>query len=163
MWLDRILGNVTWAATAAHGSRTSKTKERRFTRNLHLKQKSSRLRRIDPAHSPERERYQSPPAPRHSPPSSLPPATSPSNVLDPWLAGGLFVDTPVRGRDRPVPRSVPVRAQGDLSRLTVPAGGPQNAASAGLQAPRAAAASGSAPQALATAHPGLKEMKDLDE
>jgi len=91
------------------------------------------------------------------------PYAIPIAILNPWLAGGLFVDYLVRSRYRLVPRSVQVLSPGDLSRLTVPADDPQNAASAGVQAPRSAAGAGSELQTLETANPGLEEMKDSHE
>lgn len=62
----------------------------------------------------------------------------PFAILNPRLAGGFFVDYLVRRNYRLVPKSVQVLSPGDLSRLTVSSDDPQNAASAGVQAPRSA-------------------------
>jgi hypothetical protein len=87
----------------------------------------------------------------------------PIAIANPYLAGGLFVDYLVRSRYHLVPRSVQVLSPSDLSRLTVLAVAPQNAASAGVQAPRSAVLSASEMPAAETVNLGLKEMKDSHE
>lgn len=89
--------------------------------------------------------------------------TVPIALLNPWLASGLFVDYLAHSRYPPVPKSVQFLAPCDLSRLTVPSEAPQNAASAGVQAPRSVAGAGSELQALEAANFGLEEMKDSHE
>ncbi len=87
----------------------------------------------------------------------------PIAILNPWLAGGLFVDYLVRSHYRLVPKSVLVLSPNDLSRLTAPEEDPQNAGSTGVQAPRSAASAESEVEPDQAANPGLEEMKDSHE
>jgi hypothetical protein len=83
----------------------------------------------------------------------------PIALMNPYLAGGLFVDYLTRGRFHSIPRNPLVIEPGNLSALTasVPAG--ENPESAGAQAPGAAAQSSAQPQPSNTASSGLREMK----
>ena len=58
----------------------------------------------------------------------------PIALLNPYLAGGLFVDYLVRGRYHPIPRNPEILQPYDLSALTAPPPTPQNSASAGFSA-----------------------------
>lgn len=84
--------------------------------------------------------------------------------MNPYLAGGLFVDYLLRSRYRLVPKGVPVLAPCHLSQLTVAPDAPQNAASAGAQAPRIIPVeAGYESTVLITDNPGLEEMKATHE
>lgn len=55
----------------------------------------------------------------------------PIAIMNPYLAGGLFVDYLVRGREHLIPKHPQVLGPGSLSLLTAPPASAQNAASAG--------------------------------
>jgi hypothetical protein len=66
----------------------------------------------------------------------------PLAIINPYLAGGIFVDYLVRGRFHLIPKNPPVMTPNDLYALTAPDQGPQNSLTAGTQA-------------LGTANPGV--------
>ena len=83
----------------------------------------------------------------------------PIALLNPYLAGGLFVDYLARGRYHSIPRNPLVVAPGNLSALTASTPGGQNPECAGTQAPGAAVQTSAEPRAAKTASSGLREMK----
>jgi hypothetical protein len=87
----------------------------------------------------------------------------PIALVNPYLAGGLFVDYLSRGRFHPIPKHPLVVAPGNLSALTAPARAAQNPESAGAQAPAAAAHSSAESRGLEPAVSGLREMKVTHE
>ena len=87
----------------------------------------------------------------------------PIALLNPYLAGGLFVDYLARGRYHSIPRNPLVVTPGNLSALTASAPAGQNPESAGTQAPGAAVQTSLEPQAAKTASSGLREMKVAHE
>jgi hypothetical protein len=80
-------------------------------------------------------------------------------IVNPYLAGGLFVDYLVRSRYRLVPKDVPVLSPDDLSGLTWPAARPQTPGSAVDQAPAASAVTLAPMQANEPESPGQKDIK----
>ena len=91
------------------------------------------------------------------------PYAIPIALVNPYLAGGLFVNYLVYGRFHLIPRHPPVLAPTNLSALTASARTAQNPDKAELQAPAAAAKASAETQATHTANSGQKEMKDTDE
>ena len=87
----------------------------------------------------------------------------PITLVNPYLAGGLFVDYLSRGLFHSIPRRPPVLEPGDLSPLTASVPAAQNPESAGAQAPGAAVQSSAQPQTSRTAGSGLREMKVAHE
>jgi hypothetical protein len=87
----------------------------------------------------------------------------PIAIMNPDLAGGLFVDYAVRGRSHLIPKNPPVLTPDRLFTLTASSSTAQNAGSAGTQVPGAAANSPGETQAGATANSGLREIKDSHE
>jgi hypothetical protein len=85
----------------------------------------------------------------------------PIAILNPYLAGGLFVDFLVRGRYHLVPKHPEVLSPENLTLLTYPDEAEQNPESAQIQASRAA----ETPEITAgsSAHSGLKEVVAEDE
>jgi hypothetical protein len=83
----------------------------------------------------------------------------PIALLNPYIAGGLFVDYLARGRFHSIPRNPLVVAPGNLSALTASAPGGQNPESVGAQIPGVAAQSSAEPRVANTASSGLREMK----
>ncbi len=83
----------------------------------------------------------------------------PIAILNPYLAGGLFVDYVVRGRYHMIPKGTPKLMPDDLIALTSPAAPAENPLSASVQVHSAAEVSGKAgiPPA-AMAHSVLKEV-----
>jgi hypothetical protein len=63
----------------------------------------------------------------------------PIALMNPYLAGGIFVDYFVRGRYHMIPKHPQVLAPDNLQALTAPAHAVQNPLNAGVQAPSAAA------------------------
>jgi hypothetical protein len=59
----------------------------------------------------------------------------PIALLNPYIAGGLFVDYLIRGRFHLIPRDPTVLGPDNLSALTAPASNPENSSIAGAQAP----------------------------
>lgn len=87
----------------------------------------------------------------------------PIAVVNPYLAGGLFVDYLVRSRYRLVPKNVQILSASDLSALTAPASAPQASESAGIQAPAAAVVFPQETKVSEAAYSGQKEMKVTHE
>jgi len=87
----------------------------------------------------------------------------PIAVLNPYLAGGIFVDYLVRGRYHLLPKHPEVLGPDNLEPLTSSTSTAQNPESASAQAPRAAVSDYSEMPTDAPAHPGLKEITDVHE
>ncbi len=85
----------------------------------------------------------------------------PLTIVNPYLAGGIFVDYFVRGRYHLVPKHPAVVDPDNLAALTGPVAPGENAAGAGTQA--AGAASSRAVTAAMGADSGLKESKAAHE
>ena len=83
----------------------------------------------------------------------------PIALMNPYLAGGLFVDYLVRGRHHLVPQHPQLLSPENLLALTAPGEAEQNPKSAGVQAPRAAAGTSAPAMAAAAANSGLTEIK----
>jgi len=84
-------------------------------------------------------------------------------LVNPYLAGGLFVDYLVRGRYHLVPKDAEKLDPENLSELTVSSLTPENPRSAGIQAPGAVAGNPAEMQFAVTAYSGQKEMKAKHE
>lgn len=84
-------------------------------------------------------------------------------LINPYLAGGLFVDFLVRGHFHPIPRNPPVLGPDNLFALTATTGVEQNPGSAGEQAPSAAEGGSAEMQPSEPANSGLTEIKALHE
>lgn len=83
----------------------------------------------------------------------------PLTMVNPYLAGGIFVDYLVRGRYRFIPQTRTVLGPDNLTSLTLPAPPEQNPVSADIQAFRAATDAPSVPASSASAPtPGLREI-----
>ena len=101
------------------------------------------------------------------------PYAIPIVLLNPYLAGGLFVDYFVRGRYHVIPKHPQVVKLDDLvawarsstanSSLTAASHIAQNPESAGIQAPSAAAGGSAKKEASLAVDSGLKEMKATHE
>jgi hypothetical protein len=88
----------------------------------------------------------------------------PIAVMNPYLAGGLFVDYVVRGRYRLIPKDLPKLSPDDLEALTLSGSSTENRLSASAQVHSAAAAGDKAEiPSAATANSGLKEVVDTHE
>jgi hypothetical protein len=87
----------------------------------------------------------------------------PIALVNPYLAGGLFVDYLVRGHHNLIPKNPELLAPDDLSPLTAPTRAGQNPQSAGVQASSAAGSDSVYPMATAAANFGLKESKGTHE
>jgi len=83
----------------------------------------------------------------------------PIALLNPYLAGGLFVDYMVHGRYHVVLKHTQVLAPDDLFALTALGRSAENPLSEGAQVPSAAAVGSAETRATATAHSGLTENK----
>ena len=77
-------------------------------------------------------------------------------LLNPYVAGGLFVDYLVRGHFHTIPSDPQVLSPDNLSALTAPDADPENPNSAGELAHSAAAAVSPNPQTSNAANPGLE-------
>jgi hypothetical protein len=84
-------------------------------------------------------------------------------LVNPYLAGSLFLDYLFRGRFHLIPSDPQVLAPDDLSALTAPTAGPENPGSAGFQAPGAATDVNSESQTSESANSGLEEIKAIHE
>lgn len=84
-------------------------------------------------------------------------------LLNPYIAGGVFVDYLARGRFHSVPRHPQVLEPGDLLALTVPAHAAQNPGSAGPQAPGVATGGSEESRTPEGASSGLREIKAIHE
>jgi hypothetical protein len=87
----------------------------------------------------------------------------PIAVLNPYVAGGLFVDYIVRGRYHLIPKHPQKLAPDNLTALTAPAPTEQNRESAGEQAPGVAANDSAEAGDTGTDNSGLTEIKDTHE
>ncbi len=87
----------------------------------------------------------------------------PIAILNPYVAGGVFVDYFVRGRFHLIPKNPQILGPDNLAALTSPAQADQNAESAGEQAPSAIVSGLTETQTAMTAHSGLQEIKAKDE
>jgi len=87
----------------------------------------------------------------------------PLAVLNPYIAGGLFVDYLVRGRYHLIPRNPEQLAPDNLFALTTSADAAENPLSAGMQAPSAAEDASAETSVTARVDPGLTEMKVAHE
>jgi hypothetical protein len=87
----------------------------------------------------------------------------PIAVLNPYLAGGLFVDYFVRGRYHLIPRNPQVLSPGNLAALTSSTYAADNPLSAGMQATSAAEGGSAETTAPARVKSGLTEMKVAHE
>jgi hypothetical protein len=87
----------------------------------------------------------------------------PIAVLNPYVAGGLFVDYIVRGRYHLIPKHPQKLAPDNLTALTAPARGAENPESAGEQAPGVAANDSAEAGDTGTDNSGLTEIKDTHE
>jgi hypothetical protein len=84
-------------------------------------------------------------------------------MLNPYLAGGLFVDYLVRGRYHLIPKDPERLDHENLFALTASSRTGENPNSAGIQASSAAASSLAVTQVVETAYSGQKEMKAKHE
>jgi hypothetical protein len=87
----------------------------------------------------------------------------PIALMNPYLAGGLFVDYLVRGRFHLIPRHPQVLGPEDLKALTVGGGTAQNPGSADVQALSAVPGSSALSEEAAGTNSGLKEIKVTHE
>jgi hypothetical protein len=84
-------------------------------------------------------------------------------LMNPYLAGGIFVDYLVRGRYPLIPEHPSVLTPENLDVLTLDAPSTQNPDSAPAQVPSAAANAASQVPAGAAVNSGLKEIMDTNE
>jgi hypothetical protein len=83
----------------------------------------------------------------------------PIAILNPYLAGGLFVDYLVRGHHNLIPKNHEILSPDNLDALTAPTADQQNPVSAGTQATPAAVTVGAeVTSAAAVPTPGLREL-----
>jgi hypothetical protein len=87
----------------------------------------------------------------------------PIALVNPYLAGGLFVDYIVRGRYHLIPKNPQLLGPQNLLALTAASGSVQNPLSAGVQAPGTADQGSADAAKTETANLGLKEMKVAHE
>ena len=87
----------------------------------------------------------------------------PITLMNPYLAGGLFVDYVVRGHFHLIPKHPQVLTPDNLAALTSPPLAGQNPDSAGVQVPGAAADGFPETPAPVTANSGLREIKAAHE
>lgn len=84
-------------------------------------------------------------------------------LMNPYLAGGIFVDYLARGRFKLILRHPDVLSPEQFSALTEPAVPKENPASASLQASGAAASDSTENHTLHIAHPGLEGIRISNE
>ncbi len=96
---------------------------------------------------------------RASPSRSPPPYAVPIALVNPYIAGGIFVDYLVRGRHHLIPKNPQILAADNLGALTAAARVAQNPGSAGVQAPSAVAGGSAEGEGTETANFGLKEIR----
>lgn len=84
-------------------------------------------------------------------------------ILNPYLAGGIFIDYLARGRFKLVLRESELLQPGELSALTDPTVPDENPASAQVQASRAAVGDSDETRASQTVHPGLQGIGITNE
>lgn len=82
----------------------------------------------------------------------------PIALLNPYVAGGLFVDYLVRGRHHLIPNNPQLLSPDNLGALTAAARVAQNPGSAGVQAPRAVVGGSAEVDGAQTANFGLKKI-----
>lgn len=87
----------------------------------------------------------------------------PIALINPYLAGGLFVDYLARGRYHLIPKHPPVLGPEDLAMLTQPAATPENSASDGLQVPAVVPPGPSPAESAMGAGPATKGLGAADE
>jgi hypothetical protein len=87
----------------------------------------------------------------------------PIAIVNPYLAGGLFVDYLVRGRFHPIPKHPEVLEPSNLAALTSLSSREQNPESATARVPRAAMKGVPESTVAAPANSGLKEISDTHE
>jgi hypothetical protein len=87
----------------------------------------------------------------------------PIALVNPYLAGGLFVDYLARDRHHLIPKYPQMLAADNLFALTAPGRSAENPDSAGAQAPSAADVGSTEAKATATANSGLREIKVAHE
>ncbi|MGA3160681.1 MAG: hypothetical protein ABSC77_05645 [Terracidiphilus sp.] len=87
----------------------------------------------------------------------------PIALINPYLAGGIFVDYLVRGRHHLIPKHPQILAPDNLFALTSPGRSAENPDSAGAQVPSAAAGGPTKTKASATANSGLTEIRVTHE
>jgi hypothetical protein len=87
----------------------------------------------------------------------------PIAVLNPYLAGGIFVDYLVRGRFHLMPKHPPILTPDNLTPLTGPLGDVQNPDNAGAQVPSSASGDAVETQSPVLVNSGLQESKDAHE
>jgi hypothetical protein len=88
---------------------------------------------------------------------------APIALLNPYLAGGLFVDYLVRSRHHVIPNDPEILGPENLFALTAPAASAENPDSAGQQAPSAAGGVSPETRTPDTANSGLTEIKAIHE
>jgi hypothetical protein len=84
-------------------------------------------------------------------------------MVNPYIAGGLFVDYLVRGHYHLIPKDPEVVGPDNLMSLTAQPAAAQNSGSAGAQVPGAADLGSSLWERPATANSGLQEIKAMHE
>jgi hypothetical protein len=87
----------------------------------------------------------------------------PIALLNPYIAGGFFVDYMARGRFHVLPKHPQVLEPDNLLALTAPAYAGENPDSAGVQAHSAASGDSAETQTPDKANSGLREIKDAHE
>jgi hypothetical protein len=87
----------------------------------------------------------------------------PIALVNPYLAGGLFVDYFVRGRYHLIPKHPQMLGPDNFLTLTAQARAAENPDSAGAQVPSAAVSGSPETKATETANTGLTEIKDAHE
>jgi hypothetical protein len=87
----------------------------------------------------------------------------PIAILNPYLAGGLFVDYLVRGRYHIIPQHPQLLEPENVAALTAAGWPEENPDSASAQAPSAAVSESARSGTAVTANPGLTEIKDTHE
>ncbi len=87
----------------------------------------------------------------------------PIAILNPYLAGGIFVDYVVRGRFHLLPKHPPILTAANLTELTAHSPFAQYSVSAGAQVPSVTAAGVMERPAAATAYSDLGEIKGSHE
>lgn len=84
---------------------------------------------------------------------------APIALMNPYLAGGLFVDYLVRGHYHLIPKNPQLLGPDNLLALTASARAAENPLSTGVQAPSAASSGSAETKATATANSGLTEIR----
>ena len=87
----------------------------------------------------------------------------PIALVNPYLAGGIFVDYLVRGRFHLMPKHPPILTPDNLIALTAPLGAVQNPDNAGAQVPSSANGDAAETQSPGLANSGLTEIKVVNE